>query len=56
MHGRTGDKKLGGRNNFARHRKKVPDFICLKNCTLDITMSSLCAYSKGILLVCALQN
>ncbi len=41
-------KKLGGADyNFARHRKKLPDFICLKNRTLDITTRSLCAYSKG---------
>ncbi len=51
-----GKKKLGGRNNFAQHKQKLPDFICLKNCALDITTCSLCAYSKGILLVCALQN
>ena len=45
----------GGQNNFAQHKQKLPDFICLKHCTLDITTCSLCAYSKGILLVCALQ-
>ena len=55
-HGRTGEKKLGGRNTFPRHRQKLPNFICLKECTYDITTCSFCAYSKGIFLVCALQN
>ena len=46
----------GGRNYFAKHWQKSPDFICPKICTLDMTTCSLCVYSKGILLVCALQN
>ena len=47
-------KKLCGRNNLARNRQKLPDFVCLKICTLDTTTCSLYTYS--ILLVCALQN